>query len=160
MACVDICAGAGTTLHMSPNLPSVYTATGWAAVSGWVAMGELNSIGEFGAQTNIVEYKRLDGTICKAKGSTNYGDAQIGVAFVADDTGQAALITAAAANSSRSFKVTLNDDTATKTTPTVMYFAGLVSGYRIAGVNDADAIVMANSTIAVNSAVTTVARHA
>lgn len=158
MACVDIISGAGTVMSVSSNLPAAYTATGWAAVSGWTAIGELSSIGEFGSDQQIIEYKTLAGIVCKQAGSTNYGNAQVSMALVPEDAGQTALKSAVGSN--RSFKIVLNDGTTAKPIDTVMYFAGIVSGFKYSGISDADQILQAQTTIGLNSAVTTVARHA
>ena len=162
MACVDIVSGAGTKLYIAPaaSLPATYDLTGWSAVTGWVEVGEISAIGEYGAESALVTHKNLAGTVCKAKGSVNYGGASLTLALVPEDEGQTLLRTAAASKLSFPVKITYNDATATLVVPSKDYFAALFMSFKKNPGSDPDAVILATVAMELNSAITEDVRSA
>jgi hypothetical protein len=166
MACSDIFSAAGTVIAIAPKaaLPatSAQTATGWGAVTGWLTVGEISSVGEYGAEAALVTHKNLAGTVCKSKGSYNYGSVTVGMALVPEDTGQVLMRTAAGVAEKGTFpvRITFADATATLTVPTVEYFGAIFLSYKKSPGSDPDSIVMGSAQMELNTPVTSVARHA
>lgn len=158
MACVDIVSAAGTKFYIAPaaEMPTTFddnVTTGWPSVTGWEEVGEISSIGEYGKDIAVVTHKNLAGTVCKAKGSTNYGSAQISMALVPEDDGQTLLKTAVGSKLSFPCKVVYNDATATLVVPSVDYFAGLFTSFKKNPGSDPDAVIMATVNLELNSEV-------
>jgi len=162
MACTDIFSAAGTTLHIAPlaNFPATLDKTGWEAVTGWLEIGEISGLGDYGAEAALVTHKGLDGVVCKAKGSVNYGSMTVNMALVPEDTGQVLLRTAAGGTDKGTypFKITYADDTATLDNPSVDYFGAIAMSFKKQPGGDADSIVMGMCQLEVNTAITSVDR--
>jgi hypothetical protein len=110
--------------------PTALDATGFAALT-WVEVGGIGSVGELGANTNIVSYDTwADDVIQKGKGNTNAGDPEVEVLRNAADAGQDILRTFGAPSNSgvMAFKVERNDLPSGGTTPTRIYNRAVVGG--------------------------------
>lgn len=114
----------GTVVHLVAAAPTALTAAAWEAVTGWVEIGDLDTVGEFGPEDNVIERTPLKtGNVTKGKGSTNYGDMSLDGAFVADDPGQIMLQAARKAKTNYSFRITYQDGS-------MEYLRGLVTAFR------------------------------
>lgn len=161
MGCESIFSAVGTKFYIAPAaaLPSPQNATTWAAVTGWLEVGEIGSIGPYGAEVAKVEWKSLSGTVCKSKGSTNYGSAELSMALVPEDTGQLLLQTALGSKLTFPCKVVYSDATAVLDAPSVDYFGALIMSFKKNPGSDPDAIVQATVGLELNGPPTFVARH-
>jgi len=144
MACTDISTNTGLKVYIGAQaaLPTDMAQTNWEAIvaTSWTEISEIGSLGERGPQDAPIEYKTLAGTVCKQKGSTNYGNCTIQVADITEDAGQLAVVAARATKLSYPFKVVHDDDLGGTNTPSIEYFpAKIGSGMRDA-VSDADSI--------------------
>lgn len=116
-------------------------AAGFAGLT-WVQVGKVGSMPEMGVEENIVSYDTLDQTVTdKDKGIANAGDRTIEVAYVATDTGQIAMRTAALTGYKYAFKRELTDAPDTDTTNTIMYSRGLLAGPLRSGGRNEDFVV-------------------
>jgi hypothetical protein len=118
----------------------------------YTSIGELESIGEFGDEFTLVSFTGMaDARVRKLKGTANAGTLNFSYGFDDDDSGQTALVAAHAstANAEYNFK-------ATYPSGEVRYFSGHVMTLKEALPN-ADAVLMVNGTIEVNTAVLKVA---
>lgn len=109
-------------------------ATEFAALT-YTAIANVGSLGERGANTNIVSYDTWDTeTVKKGKGTTNAGDPQLEVAVDLADAGQVAVRAAAGTKDNYAFKVTRpNGD--------IQYLRGLVTGPTEPGGRNEDFVV-------------------
>lgn len=162
MACTDIFSASGMVISIAPaaNMPATLDQTGWEAVTGWEEIGEISAIGDYGEEAALVQFKGLDGVICKSKGSVNYGSASITMALVPEDAGQTLLRTAAAGTNKSTFpfKITYADTTATLDNPSIDYFGAVVLSFKKQPGGDADSIVMGMAQMEWNTAITSVDR--
>jgi len=141
--------GAGTKLAISAATPATQDAVGYAALT-WTTISDIENLGGFGASTEQITFTPLDGPIQYHKGPTNYGTLSPAIAHNDDDAGQTLLRTAAEdATDLFSFRVTLPDGA-------IRYFQGRVFGYPET-VSGANAIVMANPSIGISTAIVKVA---
>lgn len=141
---------ATTKLYFSPTLPTTMDDTGYAAVTGWLLIGEVSSLGTYGGKTSVQKHIDIStGTVTKRAGSVDYGTMSIQAARHTG-TDVTALTTAFNARTSGSFKVVL---------PTALgdtdYFTGIVTGMQT-NVGNADAILQSNIDVELDSPVITV----
>lgn len=141
---IDISAGA--TLSLVQALPATYDQLGYEALT-FVVVGEVGSIGEFGGESQIVEWTPLaTGIVDKRPGSTNYGDSSITYARDASDAGQILLQSGFDGANNRlphSFRISH---------PTIgdLYFTGVITSAKY-NVADANSIYQGASTTALTS---------
>jgi len=141
---------AGTTIHISSSLPASYDQAGYDALSDFDAIGEVESIGEFGTEYNEVTFTALDNRrVRKFKGSYNPGTIQISAALDGSDAGQAAAEAALDSDADVSFKVTLQNGA-------IKYFSGKVMSYTT-NVSSVDNITMSSINIGINTDIVAVA---
>ncbi|GGB21515.1 hypothetical protein GCM10011380_08860 [Sphingomonas metalli] len=86
---------AGSKLAISAGVPSAQTFAAYGALT-YTTIGGIESIGTFGASTEVVNFTPLDGAMEKYKGPTNYGQLQPTVKVDSTDAGQNLVRTAAA----------------------------------------------------------------
>jgi hypothetical protein len=115
----------GATFSFAPSQPATNDAAGFAAVTGWLEVGELDNIPEYGPETATVSRTPLKtGVTDKEKGSTDYGSFTLDGGWAPGDVGQAGLIAASAPTAAAgSCKVRFPDGT-------IDYFVGLVMSYK------------------------------
>lgn len=91
-AAMDVLSPIGSTISICmTGKPASYTAAGYAALT-WIEVGEVDSIGETGAESALNSRTRLkDGAVKKSKGARNYGALPLTLAMVPGDLGQQAL---------------------------------------------------------------------
>lgn len=83
-----IFSAAGSKFQLCADLPLAYNAAGFNDLT-WTDVGEVTSIGEFGANYNVIEHLSLaDKRTRKFSGSYNNGSMSVEMAFDALDSGQ------------------------------------------------------------------------
>lgn len=154
MSCIQISSNAGVKLYIAAqtNLPADMAVTNWEAITGtnWVEVSQASSLGQRGSTRQIIEFKGLDGVVCKQKGSTNYGTMSFEVADIPEDDGQVLMTTANDSNLNFPFKIVHDDATATLVKPTVEYFPGMVGTWAMSPASDSDSIRMRSAEVALN----------
>lgn len=134
--------------------------TALASETAWVAVGEIESIGNFNDTSEIVRFLSLsDSRVRKAKGTRDAGDVEVVVGFDAGDAGQDDLKDASADNSNNAynFRIRLNDaPTGSAPTPTTFTFRALVNGFQIR-IGAANGTVLGATTLSITTAITEVA---
>lgn len=86
---------AGTGLAISAGIPATQTEAGYEALT-YTEIGNVESLGGFGASTEVVSFQPLKGPQQKHKGPTNYGSLTPTIALDETDAGQTLLSTASA----------------------------------------------------------------
>lgn len=127
-------SGSTVGICVTPQNADV-NATAFAALV-YVDIANVGSLGERGANTNIINYDTWNkDTVLKGKGITNAGDPQLEVAQDLADPGQIAVRAAAAAKSDNyAFKIVrANGD--------IQYLRGLVAGPTEPGGRNEDFVV-------------------
>jgi hypothetical protein len=149
----DVVTASGTRVFIgAAATSSIDTIAEFEATSGWVEIGLVESVGEYGDQANKVTFEALgDGRVRKSKGARDAGTLAIVCGHDPTDTGQAALVAAEATNVNYMFKVILPDGPAGYS-DTIQYFRGLVMGKRL-NVGNNENIVRKNFSVEINSAV-------
>lgn len=141
---------AGSTIEIAPTLPATYDDTGFAALTDFELVGEVESIGEFGTEYNEVTFTALENRrVRKFKGSYNPGSIVITAALDSADVGQTAVESALDNDSDVSFKVTLQDGA-------IRYFAGKVMSYTT-NISSVDNITMTSINVGINTDIVAVA---
>jgi hypothetical protein len=96
---------AGIRLYVNATPPVTQNAANFKALS-WDEVGEIENVGEFGKQYNLVTFNPLgDRKTFKRKGSYNNGQLALQMAKAPGDTGQAICIAALDEDSPVAFKV-------------------------------------------------------
>jgi hypothetical protein len=136
---------AGATLSMKVSTsPGAYTEAGFEAITGWLAIGEIVDLGEFGKSYNLVQHNPIGNRkTIKKKGAYNEGQLVLQVARDPADTGQAGLITALASDLDSSFKIVMQDTT-------TLYFVAQVLSYTT-NLGSVDQIVGATITVEITN---------
>lgn len=128
----------GSTVFIGP-VTDATTLVALKALTGWVEIGNVESIGEFGPQAQDVSFTPLKGpSVQHLKGAIDSG--MLPIVYAADplDAGQAALSAAAGTKFEYAIKIVLADEADDNDTPTTIYGRGPVFGTRInvGGAND------------------------
>lgn len=142
----------GTTIAIGPAAAdSVDTTSEFAALTPYVPIGFVESLGEFGDSSSVVNFAVIgDGRVRKSKGARDAGDIVLTVGHDPLDAGQLALEAAEATKNNFAFKVVLPDRSVPGNTDTIIYFRGKVmSKRRNVGTNDN--IVRRTFTIGIDS---------
>lgn len=140
----NVRTSAGTTIHVSTDLPASYTSTDYGTVTPWSYVGLISNVGEFGRTYQDVTYNPIDtrGTVHR-KGTFDEGSLPLQAAYDPTDAGQGVLADAALTDDLISIKITLQSGE-------IQYYTGQVFSSTIA-VNDANSITMGNYTIQLES---------
>jgi len=162
MTCAALSTAAGTVVAVSATAAaSPWDKAAYVAVGTYTAIGNISSISEIGRKYAPATFKALGSrTTCKRKGSYDFGSLNIGLGYVAEDAGVILLKAALLVDTSYSFKITLNDATATLVVPTVFYFMGQVMSFVVNPGSDPDSFVTATCEVQIDGDVLTVARAA
>lgn len=144
--------GSGTILSIGGQGPL-------GSESGWVTVGQVENIGEFGNAFQQVTAQTLgESQVFKGKGARDSGTLTIAALLDGEDAGQIAIAAAAADSSSLPYniRIELNDAiTPTTGTPTTYTFQALVSSTQsVPGANEFN---RRNITVDITTAVTEVA---
>ena len=152
----DIVTASGTKVYVGP---AVITANAdslaeFQAITAWVEIGLVESLGEFGDESADVSFAALgDGRTRHAKGARDAGTMAITVAHDPTDTGQAAIELAEQADDNYAFRVTLPDGPVGYSN-TELYFRGLVRSRR-KNVGTNDNVIRNTYNVGVNSEIFT-----
>lgn len=151
MAQSSAITSATTKLYFSPTLPATFDSSGYTAVTGWLLIGEISSLGTYGGKVSVQKHIPIDtATVVKRSGSVDYGTMSI-TAARHKGTDVTALTTAFNARASGSFKVVL---------PTALgdtdYFTGIITSIQT-NAGNADQILQSNIEVELDSPVITVA---
>jgi hypothetical protein len=137
---------AGSKLAISAGKPATMTTAGFKALT-YTSVGGVESIGGFGASTEVVSFQPLDGPTEKYKGPTNYGQLAPNMKVDDADAGQALIQT---------FSDPENTDLAsiriTKPDGSLRFFQARVFGFPET-IGAANSIIMATPAIEINTKV-------
>lgn len=157
----NISSSAGTKIYVGPqvslNTLSVFTdanaVLNFEAVSegDWVEIGGVESIGEFGDQSNAITFASLgDSRMLKLKGVRDAGTLAIVVGRDPEDEGQLAMEEAEKTPGNYRFRVVMNDEPTDAYSPTTFYFAGQVMS-RSVNVADVNAVTRRTYNTGINT---------
>ena len=148
---MPIITASGTKIEVGPVAPdTTVTATQFSALTPYVAVGRVESFGDYGDEQAAVTFNSVgSGRIEKAKGSSDAGTLALTVGYDPADAGQIALEAAQASIQNFAFKVTYPDKS-------VQYFRGLVMSKR-RNIGTADNVIKRTFSIGINSAIVDVA---
>ena len=137
--------GAAVTVTQADTLAE-FQAMG----SAWTEIGLVESLGEFGDQSNDVTFASLgDGRVRHAKGARDAGTMAIVVAHDPTDVGQAAIEAAEQTSFNYAFRVVVNDGP-TGFSDTELFFRGLVMSRR-KNIGTNDNVIRNTYNVGVNS---------
>ena len=147
-------AATGARLYVSSAVTSEpANAAAYAALS-WTEVGDVESIGEYGDESQIITAATLqDSRVFKGKGPRDAGTLVLTVLDRPDDTGQDALVTGEGTFFNYPFKITLPNKLTSGGTDEINYFIGLIMSKRL-NVGDTTNIVRRVFNIAINSQIT------
>lgn len=159
----NISASAGTKIYIGPAvaLSTFASMTDQQAITDfeeinendWVEIGGVESIGEFGDQSNPITFASLgDSRMLKLKGVRDAGTMAIVCGRDPEDEGQLAAEAAEKTPSNYRFRVTMNDEPTEDYSPTKFYFAGQVMS-RSVNVADVNAVTRRTYNVGINTAI-------
>ncbi|KAA3500816.1 hypothetical protein DXM27_16565 [Rhizobium rhizogenes] len=157
---MGIVTAAGAKVSIGSTSPYT-TATAYAGDT-WVAIANIEDVGEAGSEAEIVVGKYVDQTyVRKFKGSRDNGNMELVVGRDSGDAGYQALVAAEQTAFAYNFCVELNDKPATGASPknSKFYFSAIVAS-RKNNFGDADNIVKTTFTLAISGAIIEVAASA
>src|SRR4051812_3717890 len=127
----DVTTASGTRVYIgSAATSTIDTIAEFEGISGWTEIGLVESVGEYGDQSNAVNFEVLgDGRVRHSKGARDAGTLALVCGHDPTDVGQSALEAAEATNNNYAFKVVLPDGPAGYS-DTIQYFRGMVMGKR------------------------------
>lgn len=131
--------GLGTKVFIGPVATSDDTST-YPSLTGWVEIGEVESVGEFGDSSSPITFTSLSAArVRKRKGARDAGDVSIVCANIPGDPGQEAAIAAEGTKFRYAFKVVAADAQSDDFTDSEFYFGALVMSKR-ANVGQSNAV--------------------
>lgn len=123
--------GLGTRVFIGPVATSDDTST-YAALTPWVEIAEVESIGEFGDAASAITFTSLSSSrVRKRKGARDAGDVSIVCANVPEDPGQIAAIAAEGTKFRYAIKIVPADAASEDHTDSEFYFGALVMSKRV-----------------------------
>ena len=137
---------AGTGLAISAGIPSAQTTTAYEALT-YTEVGNVESIGGYGASTEVVSFQPLKGAQQKHKGPTNYGTLNPTIAIDDADAGQTLVRTAAAPTNNDLYAIRI-----TKPDGSLRFFQVRVFGFPET-VGAANSMITANPVLEINTPV-------
>lgn len=149
----DIITASGSKIYIgnAAALSTVDTIAEFEAVSSWIEIGMVESLGEFGDESSEVTFAAVgDGRVRKAKGARNAGTMALTVGHDPLDVGQVAIEAAEGTNDNYPFKVVIPDSPTTLYSDTIYYFRGLVMSKR-SSIGTNDNVVRKTYNIGINS---------
>lgn len=148
---------AGTKLYIGTTT-AAETETEFLADT-YVEIGEIESMGDFGDESNPVNFASLnDERMRKLKGTRDAGTLALVCGRDPLDTGQLALDAAEETDYEYNFKVEYDDAPSALYTPSLEFFRGLVMGRRT-NVGNNDNVTRKNYNIAINSEIVDIPAH-
>lgn len=160
-----ISASAGTKIYVGPAvslntlkvLSDADAVLNFEAVTegDWVEVGEVESIGEVGDQSNPITFASLgDQRMLKLKGVRDAGTLQVTCARDGEDDGQIAMEAAEKTPFNYRFRIRYNDAPDASYSPSTDYFAGQVMSRQV-NLADVNAITRRTFSVGVNTPVYT-----
>ncbi len=149
----DIVTASGTLVYIGPAVASVDadTLAELEAATPYVAVGLIESVGEFGDQSSDVSFAAIgDGRVRHAKGARDAGTMTLTCAHDPTDLGQGALEDAEATNDNYAFKVVIPDSPGPTYSDTIIYFRGLVRSKR-KNIGNNDNVIRNTYEVGINS---------
>lgn len=123
--------GLGTKVFIGPVATSDDTST-YAALTGWVEIAEVESVGEFGDSASAITFTSLSAArVRKRKGARDAGDVAIVCANIPGDPGQEAAIEAEGTKFRYAFRIEAADAPNETGTDSAFYFGALVMSKRL-----------------------------
>lgn len=150
---MGIITASGTSVEIGPQVTEAQadTLSEFQALSGWIPVGLVESVGEFGDQAADVTFAAIgDSRTRHAKGARDAGTMALVCAHDPLDAGQQAVEAAEQTNQLFAFRVILPDAPGVTFTNTVYYFRGLVSSRR-KNIGTNDNVVRNTYNVLVNS---------
>lgn len=156
---MSVGTAAGSRFFLGPANDTADEIGDYEALA-YVEVGEIEDMGEFGDQANIVQFTAIGNRrVRKFKGSYDAGDMNMTLGFDAGDAGQTALVAALASDSDFAVRITLpdgDDTTSPAGDPTTFYFRAKITSNR-RNVGNAENIVRRMVMVAINSEIIEVA---
>lgn len=149
----DIKTASGTRVFIGASITAdqADTLAEFEAMSNWVEIGLIESLGEFGDQSNEVTFSALgDARVRRSKGARDAGTMTLTCGHDPTDLGQAAVEAAEQTNFNFAWRVDLPDAPAAGYSNTQIYFRGLVMGRR-KNVGTNDNVIRNNYSVGINS---------
>lgn len=144
-------AKSGVFIRPTPHLEATDTLAEWDALSGWVRIGGITNVGEFGPTYQEITSEPIDAeAVGKYKGMRNDGNLTLTIEWREDDAGQVIVRDALASFEDYDWKVELNNKPAGATSkPSRKFFAGkaMSDTFNIGGPNN---LVTGTVNIAIN----------
>lgn len=151
---MSIAPAAGSKLYISslPITDSCDTIGEFGALT-WVQVGEVESLGEYGDEANIIPFASLnDARVRKQKGARDAGTMAVVCGADPYDAGQLLLLAAEASEFQYGFKVTMPDGLTALYNDSIEYFRGLVASKRL-NIGSVDNVIRRSFNIGINSAI-------
>lgn len=149
----DITTATGAKIFIGPAVPPTTDTEAEFSALTWTEIGLVESLGEFGDQSNAVNFSSLgDGRVRKAKGTRDAGNLALTVARDPTDPGQDALVAAEGTSNKYAFKVTYPDRLTPTGTDSTDYFRALVMSKRN-NVGSADNVIRRSFELGIDSAI-------
>jgi len=149
---MTVYASAGVTISIGPVADESINDLGDFGNLSYTAIGEVESIGEFGDSSNPITFTALsDARVTKVKASRNAGGFTITMARDTQDAGQIALRAAEKTKFDYAVKVEYNDDSeGSPSQKSIQYFRAKIMSFtdNIAGVDD---VTRASAQFEINS---------
>lgn len=157
----NISSSAGTKIYVGPQVAlnvlsplSISAAVAnfeAIAENDWVEIGGVESIGEFGDQSNAITFASLGDTrLLKLKGVRDAGTLAVVCGRDPEDEGQLAMEEAETEPGNYRFRVVMNDEPTDAYSPTTFYFAGQVMS-RAVNVADVNAVTRRTYNVGINT---------
>lgn len=157
----NISASAGTKVYVGPQValntltvlsdPDAVLNFEAIAENDWVEVGGVESLGEFGDQSNAITFASLgDSRLLKLKGVRDAGTMAMVVGRDPEDEGQLAMEAAEKTPGNYRFRVVMNDEPTDAYSPTTFYFAGQVMS-RSVNVADVNAVTRRTYNVGINT---------
>ena len=149
---MSISDGLGTKIYIGP-IAANDSPSGYAALTPWVEIGEVESIGEFGDASAVITFTSLNAArVRKRKGARDAGDLTIVCANLPRDAGQIAMIAAEGTKFRYAFKIVAEDSPDANDTDSTFYFGALVTSKRL-NVGASNAVNKRTFMLAIDTAV-------
>ena len=154
----DIFTATGTKFAIGPAATSATDTAGeYAALTPWVEVDMVRSIGAFGDAEEILRYEVISSNRrLKSKGISDAGDPELVLAHAPDDLGQAALLAASQTKNAYAVRVTLPNRLNPTGTDEIRYFRAIIGKPRLSALTN-DAFIEDTYTIGITSPIVIVA---
>lgn len=149
----------GSKLYIGPVRESTVDTLAEYEGLAWVEIGEVESIGDLGDQSNPVTFQSIgDSRVRKLKGARDAGTQQIVMGRSPSDAGQIALKAAERTKFEYAFKLEIADAPDDDYTNSVQYFGAMVMGARV-NMGTGDNVVKITADLGINTEIIEYATH-